>query len=152
MGIAISAQYSVAKLYNDPLLKTSTSLVAGKSGEELEASVATAVVTAAAIGVIQAIVFLCLGKFILGIMGVGAGSEMLEPAVGYLKWRAIGVPAATLSLGKTIHYILYTIYYTLYHTIQHYTTLYNTIPHYTTLYHTIPHYTTPYHTIPHTIQ
>lgn len=30
MGIAISAQYSVAKLYNDPLLKTSTSLVAGR--------------------------------------------------------------------------------------------------------------------------
>ena len=26
MGIAISAQYSVAKLYNDPLLKSSTSL------------------------------------------------------------------------------------------------------------------------------
>jgi len=29
MGIAVSAQFSVAKLYNDPLLKTSTSLVAG---------------------------------------------------------------------------------------------------------------------------
>lgn len=35
MGIAISAQYSIAKLYNDPLLKTSTSLVAGKSGVSL---------------------------------------------------------------------------------------------------------------------
>jgi hypothetical protein len=32
MGIAISAQYSIAKLYNDPLLKSSTSLVANKSG------------------------------------------------------------------------------------------------------------------------
>jgi hypothetical protein len=42
MGIAISAQYSVAKLYNDPLLKTSTSLVAGKKGEELSASVVRA--------------------------------------------------------------------------------------------------------------
>ena len=50
MGIAISAQYSVAKLYNDPLLKTSTSLVAGKSGDELSASVATAIVTAIIIG------------------------------------------------------------------------------------------------------
>lgn len=98
MGIAISAQYSVAKLYNDPLLKTSTSLVAGKSGQELEASVATAVITAVAIGLIQTIVFLTLGKIILAIMGVGGKSEMLSPAVGYLKWRALGVPAATLSL------------------------------------------------------
>jgi hypothetical protein len=31
MGIAISAQFSIAKLYNDPLLKTSTSLVAASS-------------------------------------------------------------------------------------------------------------------------
>ena len=46
MGIAISAQYSVSKLYNDPLMKTSTSLVAGKQGEELSASVATAIFTA----------------------------------------------------------------------------------------------------------
>ena len=53
MGIAISAQFSIAKLYNDPLLKTSTSLVAGKSGEELSASVATAILTAIVIGVMQ---------------------------------------------------------------------------------------------------
>ena len=50
MGVAISSQYSVAKLYNDPLLKTSTSLVAGKEGDELEASVATAIVTSVVIG------------------------------------------------------------------------------------------------------
>jgi len=98
MGIAISAQFSIAKLYNDPLLKTSTSLVAGKSGADLEASVATAVVTALAIGAIQCIIFLALGTSIMQIMGVGKSSEMLQPAVSYLKWRGFGVPAATMLL------------------------------------------------------
>ena len=75
MGIAISAQYSVSKLYNDPLLKTSTSLVAGsflisdliifyyffitgKQGEELSANVATAISSAVLIGIIQSLIFL----------------------------------------------------------------------------------------------
>lgn len=98
MGIAISAQFSVSKLYNDPLLKTSTSLVAGKEGEGLEASVASAIATAVAIGFIQCIVFLTLGKRILQIMGVGRQSEMLKPAISYLKWRSLGVPAATVTL------------------------------------------------------
>jgi putative MATE family efflux protein len=98
MGIAISAQYSVAKLYNDPLLKTSTSLVAGKSGEELSASVATAISTAMVIGVLQCLVFLLFSSPILTFMGVSAVSEMREPALSYLKWRAIGIPAATVLL------------------------------------------------------
>lgn len=96
MGIAISAQYSVAKLYNDPLLKTSTSLVAGKSGDELSASVATAVLTAGVIGVMQSLLyFFCAGP-IMGIMGVTAASDMRKPAIAYLQWRALGVPAATV--------------------------------------------------------
>ena len=96
MGIAISAQYSVAKLYNDPLLKTSTSLVAGKSGEELSASVATAVLTAIVIGVMQSLLyFFCAGP-IMSFMGVSLASEMRKPAIAYLKWRAFGVPAATV--------------------------------------------------------
>lgn len=98
MGIAISAQYSVAKLYNDPMLKSTTSLVANKKGADLEAAVATAVVTASVIGLVQTLVFLVLGKTILRGMGVGPGNEMLQPAVGYLFWRALGVPAATLAL------------------------------------------------------
>lgn len=98
MGIAISAQFSVAKLYNDPLLKTSTSMVAGKEGEALEASVASAIATAIAIGFIQCVVFLTLGKRILQVMGVGAQSEMLSPALSYLKWRSLGVPAGTVIL------------------------------------------------------
>lgn len=96
MGIAISAQYSLAKLYNDPLLKTSTSLVAGKSGDELSASVATAVLTAIVIGFMQSLLyFFCAGP-IMNFMGVTKYSDMLKPAIAYLKWRALGVPAATV--------------------------------------------------------
>ena len=96
MGIAISAQFSVAKLYNDPLLKTSTSLVAGKSGDELSASVATAILTAMIIGTMQMLLFLLASGPIMRIMGVGPLSEMRMPALKYLRWRAIGVPAATV--------------------------------------------------------
>jgi putative MATE family efflux protein len=98
MGIAISAQFSIAKLYNDPLLKTSTSLVAGKEGEELEGSVATAVVTAMVIGIIQCVIFLYMGNTIMRGIGLKKDSEMLKPAVEYLKWRGFGVPAATMLL------------------------------------------------------
>eukprot|EP00981_Chlorochromonas_danica_P016178 scaffold15944_cov248-Ochromonas_danica.AAC.12 len=98
MGIAISSQYSIAKLYNDPLLKTSTSLVAGKSGDDLEASVATAITTAMLIGLVQAFLFLVVSEPILKMMGVMMGSEMLGPAIDYLKWRGLGIPAATLLL------------------------------------------------------
>lgn len=101
MGIAISAQFSIAKLYNDPLLKTSTSLVAGKSGDELEAAVATAVYTATIIGAIQTAIFFFFSSRILKIMGVSALSEMRSPALGYLKYRAFGIPAATMLLVTT---------------------------------------------------
>ena len=96
MGIAISAQFSVAKLYNDPLLKTSTSLVAGKKGEELSASVATAILTAIIIGTMQCLLFLLASGPIMRVMGVGPLSEMRDPALKYLRWRALGVPAATV--------------------------------------------------------
>ena len=98
MGIAISAQFSIAKLYNDPLLKTSTSLVAGKSGDELEAAVATAVCTATIIGAIQTAIFFLFSGPILKVMGVNTFSEMRSPAMGYLKYRAFGIPAATMLL------------------------------------------------------
>ena len=98
MGIAISAQYSVAKLYNDPLLKTSTSIVANKSGDDLSASVATAIATAMLIGTLQSLGFLFFGGQILSVMGVPATAEMRKPALSYLVWRALGIPAATVLL------------------------------------------------------
>ena len=96
LGIAIASQYSVAKLYNDPLLKTTTSLVAGKIGKELSASVSTAIATAMFIGLLQALVYILFAEFILKIMGVSAVSDMRVPALKYLRWRALGVPAATV--------------------------------------------------------
>jgi putative MATE family efflux protein len=98
MGIAISAQYSIAKLYNDPLIKTSTSLVAGKKGKALSASVSTAILTAIVIGVMQCLVFLLFSEQIISIMGVPLLSPMRSPALRYLKWRAAGTPAATVLL------------------------------------------------------
>ena len=96
MGIAISSQYTVAKLYNDPLLKTSTSLVAGKSGEDLSASVSSAILTASVIGIIQSFLFTFFSARILTLMGVPQVSPMRAPAIAYLRWRALGIPAATL--------------------------------------------------------
>lgn len=44
LGVAISAQYAVSKLYNDPLLRTSISLVASQDGK-LAASTTTKIET-----------------------------------------------------------------------------------------------------------
>ena len=98
LGIALSSQMAVSKLYNDPLLKTSTSIVAGKEGVDLEESVASALTTAIAIGLIQTLIFYTLAPRILNLMGVSFTSEMMKPAVSYLKWKSLGVPAATLIL------------------------------------------------------
>ena len=98
MGIAISAQYSIAKLYNDPLLKTSTSIVANKSGEDLSASVSTAIVTAIIIGILQSLGFVLFGGQILGLMGVSQYAEMRKPALKFLYWRSLGIPAFTVLL------------------------------------------------------
>ena len=98
MGIAISAQYSVAKLFNDPILKTATSIVANKEGEELSSSVSTALITGAIIGTIQSIGFFFFAGQIFSLMGVPRAAEMRKSAVGYLAWRAAGVPAATVLL------------------------------------------------------
>ena len=98
MGISSFAQYSVAKLYNDPLLKTTTSLVAGKSGLELSASVSSAIITAIVIGFSQAIIYILFAGQILKIMRVSTLSDMYLPAYHYLRWRALGVPASTVFL------------------------------------------------------
>ena len=98
MGIASSAQYSVSKLTNDPLMKTTTSMVAGRQGSELSAAVGTAIFTALTLGLVQSAMFLFLTGPILSFMGVGKDADMRAPALSYLKWRAVGVPAATVLL------------------------------------------------------
>ena len=98
MGISIAAHYAISKLYNDPLLKTSTSLVAGKTDQELSASVSTAMIIAIAIGIVQTFIFIFSGGRILSLMKVPVSSDMRAPALAYLKWRALGVPASTALL------------------------------------------------------
>ena len=98
MGISIAAHYAISKLYNDPLLKTSTSLVAGKTDQELSASVSTAMIIAVVIGILQTFIFVFSGGRILSMMKVPMTSDMRGPALAYLKWRSLGVPASTALL------------------------------------------------------
>jgi putative MATE family efflux protein len=110
-GVAISAQYSVSKLYNDPLLRTSISLVAAGAGkaqasgmsdaarkEELSQAVTSALLLATLIGIVQASVYTLACGPIIQTMGVSTASEMYAPAVSYLSVKALGTPAATMWL------------------------------------------------------
>eukprot|EP00624_Nannochloropsis_granulata_P007048 evm.model.NODE_599_length_13732_cov_29.858433.3 len=133
VGVAISAQYSVSKLYNDPLLRTSISLVASSEGsggadneedkaEALSRSVSTALLLAGVVGLLQGIVYVFCAAPIIRAMGVLPGSEMYVPAVSYLRIRALGTPAATLwlvsngifrGLGDTLTPLKWSIIFTL---------------------------------------
>lgn len=72
--------------------------MAGKEGEDLTAAVATAICSATIIGTVQAIAFLLFSGQIMHIMGVPITSNMRQPAMSYLRWRAFGIPAATVLL------------------------------------------------------
>jgi hypothetical protein len=75
-GVAVSAQYAVSKLYNDPLLRTSISLVASQDGKnrgtertqdqakELSIAVSSALLLAFCVGFIQLIIYSLLGDSI----------------------------------------------------------------------------------------
>ena len=109
-GVAISAQYAVSKLYNDPLLRTSISLVASEDGKmkgkdtkgskekELSIAVSSALLLAFCVGAIQLVVYTLFAKGITKSMGLKAASPMWHSAVSYLQIRALGTPAATLWL------------------------------------------------------
>lgn len=108
-GVAISAQYAVSKLYNDPLLRTSISMVASRDGktrgsadanaqDSLSIEVSSALLLAFVVGVVQLVVYTVLAKGITLGMGVGPSSPMWHSAVSYLRVRALGTPAATLWL------------------------------------------------------
>ncbi|KAL7535231.1 hypothetical protein ACHAWF_005096 [Thalassiosira exigua] len=113
-GVAISAQYAVSKLYNDPLLRTSISLVASEDGKQrregggdergedarkaLSIAVSSALLLALAVGSIQLVLYFSLASPILRGMGVPPSSPMHPSAYSYLRVRALGTPAATLWL------------------------------------------------------
>lgn len=111
-GVAISAQYAVSKLYNDPLLRTSISLVASEDGKSLEntngddheqkkalsIAVSSALLLAFIVGAIQLLLYFTFAGKIIEGMGVNAVSPMHHSAYSYLRVRALGTPAATLWL------------------------------------------------------
>ncbi|KAL9186308.1 hypothetical protein ACHAXT_005546 [Thalassiosira profunda] len=111
-GVAISAHYAVGKLYNDPLLRTSISLVASEDGkgqqeggENAEASkralqiaVSSALLLAFTVGALQLVLYFSFAGSIVRGMGVGPTSPMHPSAYSYLRVRALGTPAATLWL------------------------------------------------------
>jgi len=135
-GVAVSAQYALAKLYNDPLLRTSISLVAARDGrrrggggsateeeeeDDLSVAVSSALLLAFAVGFVQLVVYaLFCGRIIRG-MGVDGGNSMWYSAVSYLRVRALGTPAATLwlvtngifrGLGDTRTPLIYSLLFT----------------------------------------
>lgn len=132
-GVAISAQYAVSKLYNDPLLRTSISLVASQDGKargkeasvdqakELSVAVSSALLLAFTVGAVQLVVYTVLASAITRGMGLTSASPMWESAVSYLKVRALGTPAATLwlvtngifrGLGDTRTPLVYSLFFT----------------------------------------
>ena len=84
-GVAISAQYAVSKLYNDPLLRTSISLIASEGGKsrsntddasteekaknDLSIAASSALLLALSVGVIQLIIYASLASGIIKGMG-----------------------------------------------------------------------------------
>ena len=135
-GVAISAQYAVSKLYNDPLLRTSISLVATQDGKSrsdtstlsekeqadgMSVAVSSALLLALSVGLIQAVVYYAFASNIIAAMGVSPTSNMYYSAFSYLKIRALGTPAATLwlvtngvfrGLGDTKTPLAYSLFFT----------------------------------------
>lgn len=134
-GVAIAAQYSVSKLYNDPLLRTSISLVASQDGKsrsdaneseaqqkkQLSVAVSSALLLAFVVGILQLVIYTLLTSGIIRGMGVDPTNQMWHSAVSYLRVRALGTPAATLwlvtngifrGLGDTKTPLIYSLIFT----------------------------------------
>jgi putative MATE family efflux protein len=132
-GVAISAQYAVSKLYNDPLLRTSISLVASQDGrnrgkaenknhkKDLSIAVSSALLLAFCVGAIQLVIYSVLAGAITQGMGLTSASPMWHSAISYLRVRALGTPAATLwlvtngifrGLGDTRTPLIYSLIFT----------------------------------------
>ncbi|KAI3920227.1 hypothetical protein MKX01_017884 [Papaver californicum] len=127
-GVSVSIFNVISKLFNIPLLGVATSFVAedisknamneysaapdgvfkkeSNNGrqpiEVLEkkqlASVSTAILLAVGIGIFEALALYAGAGFFLNMMGISSASSMRIPAERFIKLRAIGAPAAVLSL------------------------------------------------------
>ena len=82
-GVAVSAQYAVSKLYNDPLLRSSISLVASQDGKargkeadtdqtkQLSIAVSSALLLAFCVGTVQLVIYTILANSITRGMYTG---------------------------------------------------------------------------------
>ncbi|CAN0927872.1 Protein DETOXIFICATION 44, chloroplastic [Linum grandiflorum] len=113
VGVSVSVFNLVSKLFNVPLLNTTTSFVAEEqalllgpreSTNSIETtdglpSVSTSLALAAIFGVAEAVALYVGSGFIMNIMGIPAGSPMRAPAEHFLTLRAIGAPPIVIALA-----------------------------------------------------
>ncbi|KAI3892846.1 hypothetical protein MKW92_036923 [Papaver armeniacum] len=113
-GVSVSIFNIISKLFNIPLLGVATSFVAedisknamndGRRPTEVHekkqlASVSTAILLSVGIGMFEALALYVGAGFFLNMMGISSASSMRIPAERFIKLRAIGAPAAVLSLA-----------------------------------------------------
>nr|CAB3457776.1 unnamed protein product [Digitaria exilis] len=116
-AVGVSVFNIISKLFNIPLLSITTSFVAedvSKHDSSLSAlgnipsnigerkrlpSISSALLLAAAIGVIEASALILGSGILLSIMGVSQASSMHNPARLFLSARALGAPAVVVSLA-----------------------------------------------------
>ncbi|KAI3843090.1 hypothetical protein MKX03_018345 [Papaver bracteatum] len=127
-GVSVTIFNVISKLFNIPLVGVATSFVAedisknamneysasdgvfkkqSNNGrrpvEVLEkkqlSSVSTAILLAVGIGIFEALALYVGAGFFLNMMGISTASSMRIPAERFIKLRAIGAPAAVLSLA-----------------------------------------------------
>ena len=99
-GISITLWYSLSKIYNDPLLRSSISLVSSSKSDPktLSTSITTALYLALIIGVLQFIVYIFFTPLLLKNMGLTLSSSMYPSALSYIRFRSWGSISATLWL------------------------------------------------------
>lgn len=102
-GAAIAAQYALGKLYNDPLLRTTISLVAATENDadptRRSHAISASLGLALLVGLLQGAVCCAFTGPVLRACCVPASSPMQASAAGYLRVCALGAPVTTLWLA-----------------------------------------------------
>ncbi|KAL5201824.1 hypothetical protein ABZP36_036178 [Zizania latifolia] len=117
-AVGVSVFNIISKLFNIPLLSITTSFVAEDvsrqdssqftseenissetGGRKRLPSISSALLLAAAIGVIEASALILGSEVLLRLMGVSHASTMHNPAKLFLSLRALGAPAVVVSLA-----------------------------------------------------
>ena len=109
IGIAKSAQKSCNKLLHSPLSKVSISMIASAAGKENQAdgdsTLSLAIVSALSfalfVGFAQLFLFLAGSRQLLSLAGIDEGSSMFSPALGFLRFDVLSIPATSLWLVGT---------------------------------------------------